>query len=336
MANPPTLKDLALELGLSVPTVSLGLRNAGNISKATCQRIKEAAERIGYRPNPHAAALSAGARTGARHGVPLAILRLPLRGKSTLYPIEDFVTGIVRRATELGYQTEQLTLKSTSMLPRLLKNFYCRGFQGIFLPPIGNEMTTVKFDWSMFSVVACGRYDQTSPFHTVRQEIFESTRYMFSEMIRRGYRRIYVALLRHDPKLIDDFARLAAAQVCKSPRVRIKIDVPLIEDTFASLASLLIKEKADAVVGFSVSQYFLLREAGLKVPEDIGFASLHTSNDLNGMITGMIELNEHAGVVAANRMDTMIRHHERGLPIVPEQITLASQWSEGTTLPFRR
>jgi hypothetical protein len=32
-------------------------------------------------------------------------------------------------------------------------------------------------------------------------------------------------------------------------------------------------------------------------------------------------------------MDYMIRHHERGIPQVPQQIAIESKWVEGTTLP---
>ena len=333
MPHVPTLKDLARELGLSVPAVSLGLRRAGNISEATCKRIQEAAEKMGYRPNPHAAALSTGAHTGTRHGMPLAILRLPLDSNNSLYPISKFVGGITRRADELGYRVEIFTLGGPQDLARHLKMLYNRGFQGIFLPPIGQELQVRAHDWNPFSVVACGRYDQTSPFHAVRQETFESTSFLLNEVIRRGYGRICVGLLRHEPQIPDDSARSAAAMACCPPADgKVSVFFSSGDRGLADFVSWLKKEKPDAAVGFSVAHYEAMLKAGLKIP----FAALHLEKEKNEEgISGLITLSNQLGIVAANRMDAMIRRHERGLPPVPELISIRSEWQEGNTLPFR-
>ncbi|MFA9229611.1 MAG: LacI family transcriptional regulator [Microgenomates group bacterium] len=47
----PTLKTIALETGLAVATVSRALKNASDIGEETKRRVKEAAKRLGYRPN---------------------------------------------------------------------------------------------------------------------------------------------------------------------------------------------------------------------------------------------------------------------------------------------
>ena len=335
MTNPPTLKQLAKELRLSVPAVSMGLRNAGNISEATCLRIQEAAKKMGYRPNPHAAALSSSVRVGAKHGVPLALIRMPLQQNSYLYPIRSIVKGITQRGSALGYRVEVLALNNSTELTKLLKNLYNRGFQGVFLPPIGKDFRADDHDWSPFSVIACGRYDQPSPFNTVRQEVFESTRFLFNEVIRRGYRRICVELLEHDPQIVDDFERLAAATVSHPKGRKIKVRFFSKTEYQLDFFEWLKIEQADAAIGFNSNHYSEMIQSGIKIPEEIGFASFHTNlAGVDAKITGLVSLTEHMGMVAANRIDTMIRHHERGIPLVPEQIAIASQWQEGTTLPF--
>lgn len=52
-----TLKQIALEAGVSVMTVSRALRNQPSSASATRQRIQQIAERLGYRPNPLVSAL---------------------------------------------------------------------------------------------------------------------------------------------------------------------------------------------------------------------------------------------------------------------------------------
>lgn len=49
--NRPTLKTIALETGLAVATVSRALKDAPDIGAATKARVREAATRLGYRPN---------------------------------------------------------------------------------------------------------------------------------------------------------------------------------------------------------------------------------------------------------------------------------------------
>ncbi|MDO8883881.1 LacI family transcriptional regulator [Pseudotabrizicola sp.] len=47
----PTLKTIAAETGLAVATVSRALKDAPDIGEATKRRVREAATRLGYRPN---------------------------------------------------------------------------------------------------------------------------------------------------------------------------------------------------------------------------------------------------------------------------------------------
>ncbi len=47
----PTLKTIALQTGLAIATVSRALKDAPDIGEDTKRRVREAAERLGYRPN---------------------------------------------------------------------------------------------------------------------------------------------------------------------------------------------------------------------------------------------------------------------------------------------
>ncbi len=64
-----TLADMAEELGLSVPTISRALRDHPDVSSSTRSRVKQAAERIGYRGSVAARAL----RTGRHHALSFVI-----------------------------------------------------------------------------------------------------------------------------------------------------------------------------------------------------------------------------------------------------------------------
>jgi LacI family gluconate utilization system Gnt-I transcriptional repressor len=56
--RPLTLRDVSEESGVSEMTVSRVLRNRGDVSQATRERVQEAAKRLGYVPNKIAGALA--------------------------------------------------------------------------------------------------------------------------------------------------------------------------------------------------------------------------------------------------------------------------------------
>jgi DNA-binding LacI/PurR family transcriptional regulator len=58
-----SIKDVAREAGVSVTTVSHALNDKGRLNPETRARVREVAERLGYRPNPAARSLVSG-RTG--------------------------------------------------------------------------------------------------------------------------------------------------------------------------------------------------------------------------------------------------------------------------------
>lgn len=89
-----TLADLAGDLGLSVPTISRALRDHPDVSQSTRVRVKNAAERLGYRGSSAARAL----RTG-RH-LALSFV-LPYEALGWWEPL---LRGAGEAAARLGYR----------------------------------------------------------------------------------------------------------------------------------------------------------------------------------------------------------------------------------------
>ncbi len=89
-----TLKDIAKLLGVSVNTVSRGLKDKPDIGAATRRRIKEAAEALGYRPNLNARSLL----TGKTHMIGAAFTELsnPVR--------MEFCERLRHYAADAGYR----------------------------------------------------------------------------------------------------------------------------------------------------------------------------------------------------------------------------------------
>ncbi|GAA3217803.1 LacI family DNA-binding transcriptional regulator [Actinocorallia longicatena] len=94
-ASPPTSKDVAAEAGVSQSTVSMVLSGKwpGRVSASTAQTVREAAERLGYRPNPAARNL----RLGRTRTILLVIPTLTAPFFAAVY------TGAARVANEAGF-----------------------------------------------------------------------------------------------------------------------------------------------------------------------------------------------------------------------------------------
>jgi DNA-binding LacI/PurR family transcriptional regulator len=69
MAGRVSIRDVAREAGVSVTTVSHALNGKGRLNPETRERVREVADRLGYRPNPAARSLVSG-RTGLIAAVP--------------------------------------------------------------------------------------------------------------------------------------------------------------------------------------------------------------------------------------------------------------------------
>jgi len=91
--KPATLKDVAREAGVSIAAASYSLNGGGTISEEVRARVKEVAERIGYRPNRSAQAV----RTGRTMSIGLLVPDL----NNPYYPA--LAQSVERAARQAGY-----------------------------------------------------------------------------------------------------------------------------------------------------------------------------------------------------------------------------------------
>lgn len=93
MANKPTLKSLAAELGLSITTVSRALANYPDVSPKTREQVRIAAERVGYVPDQSARRLVTG-----RTNTVGVVLPFPSDEFHDPYVNDPFVNEILRHS----------------------------------------------------------------------------------------------------------------------------------------------------------------------------------------------------------------------------------------------
>ncbi len=319
-----TIKDVANAAGVSPAAVSLAMRETGRLSQATRDRVRAVAKQLGYRANLNASILGSRNALEIVGSVPLAILR---SGEGRYeYPIPSILEGVRAESRVLGYRLEEVSVPGEKDVRAVLRHLFHRGVQGVFVGPCG-EGAEVGTGWEHFAVVALGRYHTSMPFHCVRREIFEDTRRLMLRMKARGYKRILPLLLRHDPPMQDDIAREAACVIegSLSP-----VTAP--EIICGDLEPVLHRERPDALISFSVASYFKLRDLGYRIPEDVGFATLHLGTDNVHRLDGFAPSDAEMGRRAVHFMDQMLRRGERGLAEAPGQYVIPAPLMSGQSL----
>ena len=337
-----TLKDIATRAGVSVATVSLALSGRGLVARATAERLRALAEEMGYRPNPLLASL-AGRRfrsPAVVGGVPMAVFNFPtmLDGSGGR---PDYYRYLVEEARKMGYAPKVYNLTNKSDPQAVFRELYHRMTQGIVMTGSMDEKTFGRsFDWSHFSTVQCARFHELHPFHTVRPNIFQAVKLAFTQLRSRGYERIGFALGQHAEPMEDDEVRHGAAIALEGNYLPRKHRLPVYSgglDDWESFLRWFDRWKPDAVVGFSVSHYWVLKEHGVRIPKGTGFAALHLmpDNDLK-LFSGLCQNMDGIARQSVLLLDQMIRHRERGLTSEPLNLLVPSTWNEGRTLRNRQ
>jgi LacI family transcriptional regulator len=191
-----SIRDIAKAVGVSIMTVSLSLRNNPKISAATRERVRAAAESLGYRPDPEIARLMTRLhhRRQASDAPPMAILDLSpthLAAGAINY-CEHVRRGAVARAESLGYIASCFhQLDYEGDIHRLLKVLHYRGIRGILLlPPLQPVVLPAGLDWSPFSVIAASYAITPLQFHRVVPHQFIDMCRLIKLLEARGHKRI--------------------------------------------------------------------------------------------------------------------------------------------------
>ncbi len=332
--RPILLSDVARMAGVSTATVSLVLRDRGTLSLKTRKHVRKIVEEIGYRPNLAASMLARQSHESMLPGVPVAMIGMGSKSRYS-FPASDFVRHFTRHAAERGFLVHEPEPSDYHNITSLFRVLYSRGVRGITLNhSFDTSQLTVK-DVKPFSFIFHGQPLMEQRFHRVCTEVFEGAKFLWELAWKRGYRRIGAALCRHEKDIQDDFTREAAVLGCESRRGL--PHVPMFTGAHADVAGFVQwarDVRPDAIISFKAGFYFSLLEAGFKVPEDLGFASLHVLDDEN-VITGFYEDFEELARLSASHLDTMIRHNETGFPVRPHELLVSPVFHEGSTLPPR-
>lgn len=339
-----TQRLLARHLGLSQSTVSLALRNSPLIPEETKARVREAAEQGGYQPNPLVSTLMEHIRGGREvkdHGC-LGILVNAKNERDWLAAHDSYrqqYRAIKRQAEKRGYRTECFFLGDGDLSDeRIDRIMHARGIPGVILAQGYEECARLpRIDWSRYSCAISGYAWKSLNGDKVAPHYKHNVEHAFSELRRRGYRKIGFCLSKNATERSES-AFLAAYFICQhlledAEKIPLFIGQPG-EVPASAFTKWFRRWKPDALIGRDGCESIWLDEMGIKPGRDIGIVCMF--RHLHSDFSSIDENHEVIGEALVDMLAAHIMHNNKGLPIHPVLSLVSGSWWEGTTAPARK
>jgi DNA-binding LacI/PurR family transcriptional regulator len=324
----PTLRMIAMRLGVSHATVSMALRNHPRITTVTRQRVQSTAAQLGYRPDPQVGKLMHQLRVArfSRSSPTLAAITNHAESDEPC-EVTSLCRGAQRAAESLGYRLEVFRVnvrnRRCSSLQRLLNR---RGVEGVLLLPMVQPVALNGFlDWSSFSVVATSYRVLAPEFHRVTPDPFGNTLLLCQRLIAQGYRR--VGLVTANDAAADQ--RASAVMMSMNALGEGALTRPLITlgNNRAGLRAWFEQQRPDAIITATENEaQAIAEELNLPFPAALGFAL----SDQGGSTrySGVDQRLGAIGAASVQQLHATLLRGEKGVPDVPSVMTIKGEWVE--------
>lgn len=335
-----THADIARRLNLHKSTVSLALRDDPRITAETRERVRAIAETLGYRPDPALATLArqrwAGHETGSG-----AVLAYVIDSRYPGLNLQRrFFSAARGRAGQHGFDLQEFDFADYADVRAAMRVLNTRGIRGILVPqlPWPDEPLIRNMPAEDFTVVCVGRGVIATPFHMVSRDMFQVTSIVWREVLRRGYRRIGAAIMRHSPPALDDPERLGASLALQHECLPAHQHIPVLTaDPLDKAAFLAWMERhtPEAVIALVPRVHAWLCDAGWRVPEDVALAGLVAIPEECPHMSGCLRQEGELAAAGVDALIAAMAGHEWGIPEKPRRLLVSPSWYEGTSLPDR-
>jgi Transcriptional regulators len=334
-----SMEQVAREAGVAVSTVSRALRGDRRIAPATRSKVKEAAERLGYRPNPLIAALMARLRAAYPPTASCNLAWLDVRGDSphwwkTNAVARAFYTGAARRAELAGFALDRTwALDPTATRESITQHLLSRGVRGVLLQGFESGESLgerIPLQLDQFVTVSVGTIYRNPDLHFASNDQYASARTAVQHLWALGYRRIgYWA----DPHVESVVQRRFAGGYQMTVQVEFGGEaLPLLLSVDPkNVRQWLEAHRPEAVVSAYPRWRDIFSALGLAVPADIGFAHLHVRAD-DPDTSGICQNSEEVGAAAVELLVSELSGTEFGVPRLPKGLLIPGRWVPGRTV----
>lgn len=322
---------------MSRMTVSMALRDHPRVAPETRERIKEIAKRQGYTPDPNLTELMRYLRKRdiSKEEPVIAILnpkRAPLSKlcKDSLLIRE----GVKKRAEELGFKTEDFWLHEPGMrLKRIVQILETRGIRGIVVLPVENLHDVFSLPEENFTGVATCGVAAKLGYNQVHPHFYQSMHMGVSSLMEQGFKRIGFCITDSEDERSNHLYQ--SYLLWHQNNTPAKNRVPILssdEITKDALIKWVKKGKPDVVLSPNIEHYKWLKEAGIRIPEDLSFAALAPAMDETGEIAQVRIGFRKIGATAVDLLKSKLANEHVGPLHNPAVTLIRGEWVDGKSV----
>lgn len=337
------MAQIAKKLQVDQSTVSLALRNSPRISGPTRDRIKKAAEALGYKPNPFVSALMRMRRGRNKNpGIPVIAWISNWEKSDSWMQVPYFKAvyqGAEDRLRENGFRLEHFWMDEKNVSPaRFSSILWNRGITGLLLAPVPNDKPDANLDWEKFSAVAIGLSIHSPDLDRVDSAHYDAITVALQRCRELGYKRIGLAM---DELTLARFdQRFLASYLVNGPQLKSGRQLEVFRQTIETkegqkaFQAWFRRERPEVIITLSKQiaeiQRVALHQINIRVPEDVGLVIL-SCHAVDDPFSGIYQFPELIGAQAADLLVRKVLRNECGIPQHSLTFTISGIWNPGMT-----
>jgi LacI family transcriptional regulator len=335
MANIQTIRDVAREAGVSACTASYALRGSPKVSAATTDKVRMAAEKLGYRLSVPVSQWMRALRTRSDQQtwekIYYVIPEEPWRENRYA---KSYFEGGRKRAERHGYELEPMVFDPREMSDKRLSDIiWSRGVRGLVIGPLRKDKRELHLTWEKFAVASFNLYEGTAHMDRAANDYYGSVVTTMRQVYARGYRRVGMVLYRYLDEAYE--LSLTAAYRRHGEEMEGLETVPplmLNTDTFdVETFKLWFREhQPECVIAVHCVLPFL-DAMKLQVPEDVGYASMNRVSATRDC-AGLQHDFERMGATAVELVISQLNRDSIGPVEYPTTVLLRPEWIDGPSL----
>ncbi|WP_309398663.1 LacI family DNA-binding transcriptional regulator [Cerasicoccus maritimus] len=333
-----TQRDIAKKLGVSVATVSRALRTDPKTAPETIKKIKDAAEKMGYRPDPGFQVLIERRWRGRRSNDGLNISYV-FDSKDLTETDELEYKRYREAALTLGYTLIPEDLRDYPSIQKLMQRMDAKGVSGAVLSYISEAPYDIADLLKNFAAVSINVSATQPDCPIVMHDEFMAIEQIWRRLKRDGYQRIGV-LLEDYPESFTMNQRLGAV-LCRHHRENNPDKlIPIQFCNFrnhtqhTSVGEWVERYRPDVVVGDTHHHYETLALLGYTMPKDFAYLTINMWDpNYAGQIAGYFRDNVILLRRSLQLLNLMIRSSSHGSDQSDLIEMVNGEWLDGESLP---
>ncbi|MFM8349523.1 MAG: LacI family DNA-binding transcriptional regulator [Phycisphaerales bacterium] len=313
----PGIKDVAAAAGVSPTTVSDALNGKGRLPDETRERVRQVAEKLGYRPN----AIARGLRNRQVGLLGLILIPAPATSVTGVSYWIKVLTQAAESALERGYALVMLPSDPDALTPM---TFPVDGV--IVVDPAEGDVVLGALRSEAIPFVTIGRDLAGSPEPSLDDAIVAGVESLLNAIAQPGERVALLTMASRKSYIQDavDGTLAWKGHPAGYPMI-IEVASPVIEDVQPAVADLIASGLPDVLLGVNervtMSALRALRAAGVSVPRNIRLASLVEAPELIRVKPTVTALVQHpkrsAELAVATIIDVIEGRKSRAVTLTP-------------------